>query len=412
MNSFKILLKFSLEKRIKNKTFIITNVLILFVMGCLLFADLYIEDLFPSLFEKPVIYVDDTNLYEFLSDFLGESFEVNVADYEIDMINENGKYLIESEEEYAINIYSNEDSLQLSMIQNALLTYDQLKNEAILNDMGLLNSKEIVVYKEINNDSEKQSWGFAVVTGIYFFAMSFAAVVANDVVYEKATRMMELILTSTSASVHLLSKLCAGWLMLIIQFGTVLMGGVSLLIIRFAYDRFEGLIHLLIRLGYMEGEYKITFSYIFDLLKDNYLVIGKIGLGVLIMLMGILLVQAILMILSSFISNIEEAGTVQSPFYLLLLAVYYLSIFMDNPQAMEQGIGKTLSMVPFFSMLFMPLRMFSYNVTNSEILMSLMNSMTALAITLLIGSGIYKKGVLDYNGTNMVDRFRLKSKEE
>lgn len=41
-----------------------------------------------------------------------------------------------------------------------------------------------------------------VVTGIYFMMLSFATTVANEVVYEKATKTLELILTSVSARTH------------------------------------------------------------------------------------------------------------------------------------------------------------------------------------------------------------------
>lgn len=406
MNSFKILLNFSLEKRIKNKTFIIVNLLMFIVIACIMFSDVYIKDIFPDLFEKPIVYVQDDNLYKFFNDYLEGQFVVKYTNSESQVIDKDRKYLIEDNECYDITIYENENELELSIIQNALLQYQQVINYSTLIMEGKLLNKEIYVHRVINNeDEQKAPWGFIVVTSIYFFAMSFASIVANDVVYEKSTKMMEMILTSTSASVHLLAKLCAGWFMVIAQILIVFIEIIFLSIIRYMFDGFKGFIKMINELGYIEGDADINIKYLIDFIQDNYEYIILIVFSVLIMFLGILLIQTVLVILSSFISNIEEAGNIQSPFYLLLLSVYYLNLFLDNTQSMTNGMGKTLSMIPFFSMLFMPCRLLCYNVPYIEVLYSIANSFITLILVLFIGSGIYKKGVLDYSSGTLLSKF-------
>lgn len=407
MESFKILLRFSLEKRIFNKTFIIVNALIALLLGLLFFVDTYIRDVLPNLFEKPVVYTNDVMLYDFLETYMEESFNIKTYEHDVFPITKDSEYLLENNEVFDITIYKEKNDLELALLQNALLQFQQTINYSILFDQHQLLDKEIVLHRiENEEESEGEKWGFIVVTGIYFFAMSFASIVANDVVYEKATRMMEIILTNTSATVHLFAKLSAGWLVLLIQFGLLVGEALILCIIRFAYDKFEGLFNLLEELGYINGEYHFSLKFIWELLKDNYKMIGLIILALIIMFLGILLIQAILVILSSFISNIEEAGNVQSPFYLLFLMVYYLTLFLDNAASMNNGIGRTLSMVPFFSMLFMPCRIFCYKVSVGEIIVSLSSSFGALSIILFVGSGLYKRGVLDYSSNSLFKKIR------
>ena len=405
MNNYNILLNFALSKRIKNKTFIILNCIVGIVVALLFFVDTYIEKLMPDLFEKPIIYVSDTSLYTFMNDYLKDNFEIEIWNQNTNVIDSNNKYLIDINEEFDITIYEDTNELELSIIQNTLLQYVQLMNYSTLLSEGRLVDKEIVVHRLVEIENSKgENWGFVVVTAIYFFAMSFASIVANDVVYEKATRMMELILTSTTATVHLFAKLSAGWLVLLIQLGLIVFDILCCFIARILYDRFEGLFILFKKLGYIDSGYQFSVSRLIELIKDNYETVLYIVVALIIMFLGILLIQAVLVILSSYISNIEEAGNIQSPFYLLFLAAYYLTIFLDNAQSMSQGLGRTLSILPFFSMLFMPCRIFNYNVGWGEITYSIINALLGLVVVLIFGSNLYKKGVLDYSNTSLINK--------
>ncbi|MGN1344456.1 MAG: hypothetical protein ACI4U3_07740, partial [Traorella sp.] len=111
----------------------------------------------------------------------------------------------------------------------------------------------------------------------------------------------------------------------------------------------------------------------------------------------------VLVVLSSFISNIEEAGNVQGPFYMLLMAVYYLAISLNTPYQMSEGIGYILSFFPFLSMLFMPCRLLIQNVSILELGLSALISLVFMYLVVSQGSIIYQRGVLDYTSKGFID---------
>ncbi|MEG2837686.1 MAG: hypothetical protein RR863_06355, partial [Erysipelotrichaceae bacterium] len=121
----------------------------------------------------------------------------------------------------------------------------------------------------------------------------------------------------------------------------------------------------------------------------------------LFLFVGILFIQLILVILSSFISNMEEAGNVQGPFYLILLGVYYLTLSLNTPYQMQEGLGFVLSFLPFFSMLFMPCRLLLCEIGWSEILLSFTIAVSAVVVVIKTGGPLYQKGVLDYSNKGL-----------
>ena len=109
-----------------------------------------------------------------------------------------------------------------------------------------------------------------------------------------------------------------------------------------------------------------------------------------------------MVIVSSFISNIEEAGNVQAPFYIIMLIVYYLAISLNTPYHLNEGIGYYFSFIPFLSMLFMPCRILQGAVTFYEMGLSFFFACTAFLLLAKSGSRIYQKGVLDYSSKGIL----------
>ena len=126
----------------------------------------------------------------------------------------------------------------------------------------------------------------------------------------------------------------------------------------------------------------------------------------LFLLIGMLFLQMILVVISSFISSIEAASSIQAPFYMILIAVYYLTLSLNNPEQMANGLGYYLSFLPFFSMLMMPCRLLLTTVTIPEFLLALGFALSALAAVLHYGGAIYQKGVLEYSNKGLLQIIR------
>ena len=85
---------------------------------------------------------------------------------------------------------------------------------------------------------------------------------------------------------------------------------------------------------------------------------------------------------------------------------------MNNSISMNEGMGKTLSMIPFFSMLFMPCRILCYNVTYMEVIISTFISLVTFLVVLCFGSIFYQRGVLDYSSANNFIKLGKGKKDE
>ena len=118
---------------------------------------------------------------------------------------------------------------------------------------------------------------------------------------------------------------------------------------------------------------------------------------ILFLALGILLVQLIMVIVSSFVSSVEEAGNLQAPFYLVLLGIYYLVMAINNPYDLNEGIGFYLSFVPLINMLLMPCRLLISDVPIIQLFASIGCSLLFVAYVLYKGIPVYERGVLDYS---------------
>lgn len=391
MEGFKILLGFTLNRRIKNKTFVIVNGLLAIMMVLLFCCDFYIPKLFPNWNEKVSVACSSMEICDALGSVLPQ-FEV------VDDSLEEANYYIDVSENYDIWARVETNPLVIAQIEMALRQVERLQLIA----SGQMMWKEVYLHSLEKNESKAQNWGFICITAVYFVALSFAGTVANDVVYEKSTRMMELILTSVDATTHLIAKLVGGWLVLLIQLGIFAVEFLSCMVLRMAYDGGEGLMKLAMEFGVIDKVYAISFKSIWKWIHANGEMCAYIFVGLILLFLGILLVQSILVIFSSFISSIEEAGNIQSPFYLLLMGVYYLTLFVNNSESMNHGLGRVLSLLPFFSMLCMPCRIFYHALPISDILISLLAATFALVVVLILGTPLYKKGVLSYQSIHRI----------
>lgn len=399
------LVKFSLKRRFFNHATILLNILLCVVVCGVVFADRIIDLVNPSMLDHQKIFLMvDHHLQDALMELDTQGVEFLPAEGTKEaLLNEAPKaYVLYYEEGY--KLYSQYEipkemkqmvtsvlqNIHQNMVLSESLTEQQLK--ALNQEFTVEN---VVVNQEIEMNSDKQNLVFMVMTSIYFTMLSFSTSVANEVIYEKSTRQLELILTSVSAKTHFLSKMLVGWLGIVVQAICLGVDVVLALMLRICFDEGRGLIQLVNKLGWMVIQEETIFEFIRQISIESEFMIQLFFIFFFLM-MGILLLQMVLVVLSSFIANIEEAGNVQGPFYLILLAVYYFALSMNTPYQMSEGVGFVCSFLPFLNMLFMPCRLLIQNVSILELSLSAFISCGFMMFILLKGPYIYQKGVLDY----------------
>ena len=402
------LVKFSLKRRFVNTATILLNVMLCLVLGAAFFADKLVDLINPQLFEERVIYL--CNLDERIVDSLFESeqsglkFIVSEEDPKHLITEDNRAMVLEYQQGYILHTLYKADSLLVHSL-SALLS----QTHQTLALLSLVTSSEefesimspILIENQVQNEGievseDRQNLIFMVITSIYFTMLSFSTTVANEVIYEKSTKTLELILTSVSAKAHFLSKMVVGWLAIFIQM--LLVCGYLLLwfIIRNSFDQGNQLLLFIEKAGLLNNGCK-TFAELLGQIHLEPSFILKLLFILAFLYTGILFIQMILVILSCFIANVEEAGNIQAPFYLILMGVYYFALSVNTPYQMSEGIGFILSFLPFFSMLFMPCRLLIQNVSMFELMLSYMISFSAIFFVVKKGSAVYQRGVLDYS---------------
>ncbi|MEG0290434.1 MAG: ABC transporter permease [Erysipelotrichaceae bacterium] len=416
------LVTFSLRRRFLNKAQITLNIIMFVVIGCVFFADGIIDLVNPDLLDAPILYLK--NMDHYTQDKLihgkqeGFSFKV----WKKQKVESTKQYILEFDNGYKIHSQYPMDEMSVQSISGLLTSIHQLAiqeesgkdNPILMEYSSNLKVVNKVKEKDFDVSSEKQKLVFMVITGIYFMMLSFASSAATEVVYEKSTKTLELILTSVSANVHFLSKMIVGWLVIMFQCIFTLSYVFFWFVLRNIKDEGLGLLAAVDKLKMFPIKGKTFHMVLSNINLEADFVINIITIF-LFLFVGILFIQLILVVLSSFISNMEEAGNVQGPFYLILLGVYYLTLSLNTPYQMQEGLGFILSFLPFFSMLFMPCRLLLCEIGWSEILLSFTIAVSAVVIVIKMCGPLYQKGVLDYSNKglfNILKSIKKMSKKE
>lgn len=401
----KELVKFSLKRRFCNSATVLLNILLCLVVSAVLFADKLIELVNPAMLENQKIFLNVDEIIESsLLNMEQEGLEF-IADKSSgeEILKENPKALVlyyDDGYKVASQYKASAEMIQAleAILQNVHQTLTL--NECLsIEEMEQLNQslqlENIVSHEDVQMDSDKQNLVFMLITSIYFTMLSFSTSVANEVIYEKSTRQLELILTSVSAKTHFLSKMTVGWLAILVQalMMVIYVGAAGLL--RILFDEGRGLIRLINQLHLLHIEQETIPLFLKSLPIEGEFIVKLIFIFFFLM-MGILLLQMVLVVISSFIANIEEAGNVQGPFYMILLGIYYFTLSINTPYQMSEGIGFVLSFFPFLNMLFMPCRLLIQNVSVIELSLSALISCIFMWMILTKGPTVYQRGVLDY----------------
>ena len=382
------LLKFAFRRRFFNKLSLSLQALFILIA----FGVLYVDKLSAGLgldFHEPygIVFSDtiekgaiDQNLWE------NQGFQLTITEADIRIEFIDGSYQVEGVRDLILK--QRIQAILLIQHKQNILKTSQESVHAWLEDYENIT----VHFDEIETvqTSFKSQLALVFLTGLYFMLLNFIAVNSGEIIMEKTTHIMPLILSSVSARVHFISKLILGMFSVMFQIvSSIVIVGLGLYL-RYRDDRFRGLIQAISKvLALPEFEFELLIK-LFDFKLHD---LQRLALALVFMLVGIFIVQLLILILASQVKNAEEAAAIQGPFYLVLLLIYYLSLSIQSPASLDHGLGYHLSFVPVMSMLMMPVRIFTQDLIFVEILISLTLSFALIFILLSITYPVYVKGL-------------------
>ncbi|GAA2225303.1 ABC transporter permease [Herbiconiux moechotypicola] len=225
----------------------------------------------------------------------------------------------------------------------------------------LSTSPEVVLLEPTDDGDGFLSYIIGIAFGVVFFmsAVTFGATIAQSVVEEKQTRVVEILLSTISARELMAGKVVGNS---ILAFGQI------------------ALIALISALG-------LTIT-------GQSALLGMLGPAILwfvvFFVFGFVLIAALFAATAALVSRQEDVGSVTSPVMMLVMIPYFLVIFFNSNEAV-MGV---MSYVPFSAPIGMPLRLFLGDASWWEPLLSLVILLATTVVVVLIGSRIYSNSLL------------------
>ena len=420
-NKLWFLVQNSFNRKVKNKLFLIANVILLVVLVALFNIDTIISKLGGDFNEKTKIYVvDNVNRYDLLKTNIDNiSKASDITNYNIKKTTKTKKELKKNLKgnEYIIELNDDQDNfLKVTLVSTGYmdtLNY-QILNTAINNTKVAIaieksNVDPIVLnkiyepielkreYLDKNKKTEEESEEMIMTTVfpiiiLPFFMLSIFLVqtIGSEINDEKTTRGMEIIISNVSYRIHFLSKVIACNLFIIMQ-----------AILLFAYSGIGLLVRKLTTTSSSNGIEKQIGDMLDGISKTG--ILEKLGFVIpiilLLMLLTFIAYSLLAGILASMTTNAEDLGHLQSPIIVISLVGYYL--------AMMAGVFKgalfirILSYVPFISAILSPSLLVLGQVGIIDIIISILIMLFTIFLFIRYGLRIYKEGILNYTSKDL-----------
>lgn len=422
---FWYLTKVSLNKKIKSKWFIVTNIILLIAIVSLINIESIIK-IFGGDFDniKNILVVDNIDSYEYFK----SNIELLDTDklIKVEKSNKNKDELIKEIEDNIIVILNSDkdnyliseviskdkiDNVTYQIITNSLNNTKTTRGLILSNiDPSILEniSTPTKVDRVILNDSNSQDENTKLIMNSVFptlilpffmLVIFLVQMVGGEICEEKTTRSMEVIIANISPKYHLLSKVVASNVFVLIQ-GLLL----------FIFSLIGLFIHKLISGNSIFSDLSniVSSLNLESIIKPILILIPS---ALILMILSFIAYAVISGILASLTVNIEDFNQLQTPIVLISLVGYYLAI----TASMFEGstLIHILSYIPFLSAFLSPTLYIIGEISIWEVLISIIIMIIFIYFLFKKGMKIYKNGILNYSTDKVWNRFMstIKSKE-
>ena len=397
-------------RKVKSKAFIGFNIFLI-VVGLIVSQLGSIVKFFNETFDysETIVIVDKTNqIYSrFEQDFNNllpdvilkqsteaeETLKQKVTDGDISayfMISYNNQHLLQAT--YVAKDFSNNSFYTIG--EQVLSSYNKemaMQSAGLTQEqMNLLTqnfSMEKISLDESAQTAEESMGNLAIayisIILIFFFSYLYSVYAGQEIMEEKTSRVMEIIITSISPMKQLYGKIVYNSLYAITQLTIFI--ALCLISIQYMFKNLPADIMDEVSMMISPEQARI-FIYI-----------------VIFAIVAYLVYLVSTLILSSIISSVEEYQIAISPIMIIGMFSFYIGIFgMSSPEA---PFIKIMSMIPFISPYIMPLRVATMTVSPPMIWLSIALNIVVIVVILTFGARVYKNGVLNYSGDSVIKKF-------
>lgn len=223
-----------------------------------------------------------------------------------------------------------------------------------------------------------QGSAYVVCIAIFMFIMTYASIIAEEVANEKGTRIMEIILSSATATQHFFGKLAGVMLIMLTQ------------------------VALYVIVGFIAYFFLREQAFIQDMLLGIDLVEmlqGLMGYSLIFFVVGVLMYVVLAAFFGSLTTKVEDVSKSVQPLVYVSLIGFYIGIFaFTSPDNIISVVG---SYIPIFTPFVMPFRIAAQTVGDMGVWLSILGTVTTAALITFFSLAFYKSNVLVYSDTNI-----------
>lgn len=417
LRKFFYLVKISFNKKLRSKWFIAVNV----ILAVAIFAFFNLNSIitfFGGDFDKSleILVYDKTDIsYDYLKNNL-TTLANNLDENKlvIKQVTENKKELKDDEILITLNIddkllsasVTSEKKIDQDIYQLIYQSLNSTKQQVLVEKLNLdsntlaMLSNSINIERIVLSDKKTQDENTSIIMSTVFpslilpffmLIIFLVQMVGGEICEEKTTKSMEIIISNVSPKVHLLSKIVANNLFVLLQ---------ALLLFLYALVSY----FISSRNGDLNIPTEVTS--IWDGLVATGLIkniVSFLPFLLVLILLSFLAYSLLAGILASMTTNIEDFQQLQAPIVFILLAGYYLSIMAG----MFQGsiFLKVASYIPLISCLLSPTLFVMGEVTMIDVMISIVLLIAFLYLIVTYGMKVYKVGILNYSNEKVWTRF-------
>ncbi len=308
-----------------------------------------------------------------------------------------------------VYIPSSNDNIDLSAEENILNAYRQEKianqlgidgnimQELLMNNVSfhrnnidITDSGELTV--ESTNSADqfiKTGIAYGVVLFLFVIMIFYIQIIAEELAKEKGTRVMEIILSSMSASHHFYGKLLGVIMMLLTHIGIYIALGILVFLLNKQFNWLD--LNIFNEMGINVGE----------IIRSQ---LPMIAWSTVFAITGLLIYLALTGFFTSLATKTEDAQKLNTPMTLIMVVGFYIGIFaLTNPY---NTVVKFASFIPFWSPFVMPFRVATDSVSQTQLLISLAIAIVFVILCFKLATTFYKSNVLTYSDKGIIGRIR------
>lgn len=401
------IIKNEFERSIKNKWFVILNLLLLIVtivgINFNNFKTLLKKNN-VSLDSQIQMYIqDDDNLAyekiyeEFKEDenFTIEKVE-NVSEYENADMSENVVLLKVQKDDrtYIKTDFITKETVLASYIERVEKVLNSVKNTMVSENKNLTQQEieaikedaviDRIILSEKVDTSENTSILQMVSNYLIFFILLLCLnKIANTISQEKMSKSIEYILTSITTKEYIISKVLSMCLTVVVQFVFMITYVIIAVMISslFATAKVN-----------IDGMEAVNISSFISLKTINYFIITFVFMCLTTFLQGV--IQSVM---SAKTTNIQEAGNATILLVTLNLILYTIVTVLVTPLKTSGVVAYILSVLPIASMYFIPAMFLIGQANVIQVILSIVILVASIPLSLILVQKPFKNAILDYS---------------